>query len=169
MLGMRLAVAVPPRQDERSQEESAGRRMFVGNFDRSVDGAGRVALPAEFRDELGPKCYLTRHPDGFVKLTTQGQFAAEAETIRADIRAGLRPESAMRAFGAQTQIASIDKQGRITLDEGVRSHAGLKSQAIIVGSVEYLEIWRPSRYEQVRAEHHDAHPPRRWDDEDDDV
>lgn len=141
--------------------------MFVGNFDRSVDGAGRIALPAHFRDELGPKCYLTRHPEGFVKLTTEERFAAEAEMIRADIRAGTRPESAMRAFGAQTQIAAIDKQGRITLDEAVRTHAGLRSQAVIVGSVEHLEIWRPSRYEQVRVEHHDADPPRRWDDEND--
>ena len=141
--------------------------MFVGNFDRSVDGAGRVALPADFRDELGPKCYLTRDPEGFVKLTTEARFAAEAEVIRADIRSGARPTSAMRAFGAQTQSVAIDKQGRITLDEAARSHAGLTSQAVIVGAVDHLEVWRPSRYRQIGVEHDHADPPRRWSDEDD--
>ena len=142
--------------------------MFVGEFDRSVDGAGRLALPADFRDDLGSKCYVTCDPDGFVKITTEEIFRSEADHLRELVRSGARPASAMRAFGTKTQIASIDKQGRITLDEATRKHAGLKNQAVIAGAIDHLEIWRPSRFGQVGTEHEVAAPSRIWEDEDDD-
>lgn len=139
--------------------------MFVGEFERSVDGAGRVALPASFRDDLGTKCYLTCDPEGFVKITTEASFRSEAEFLREQVRAGEQPRSALRAFGTKTQIASIDKQGRITLDEGTRAHAGVSNEAIIAGAIDALEIWRPSRFRRVGTEHDGVVPPRAWDDE----
>lgn len=139
--------------------------MFVGEFERSVDGAGRVALPASFRDDLGTRCYLTCDPDGFVKLTTEETFRSEAEFLKAQVRAGEQPPTALRAFGTKTQIVSIDKQGRITLDEPTRRHAGLGSEAIIAGALDALEIWRPSRFRTIGSEHDDVDPPRQWDDE----
>lgn len=142
--------------------------MFVGEFDRSVDGAGRLALPADFRDDLGSKCYVTCDPDGFVKITTEENFRTEADYLREQVRSGVKPGSALRAFGTKTQIASIDKQGRITLDESTRKHAGLKNQAVIAGAIDHLEIWRPSRFGQVGTEHEVAVPSRIWNDEDDD-
>jgi MraZ protein len=142
--------------------------VFVGEFERSVDGAGRLALPADFRDDLGSKCYVTCHPDGFVKITTEDNFRAEADFLREQVRAGSEPASSLRAFGTRTQIASVDKQGRITLDEPTRRHAGLKNQAVIAGAIDHLEIWRPSRYGRVSGEHAVVAPPRIWNDEDGD-
>ena len=143
--------------------------MFVGEFDRSVDGAGRLALPADFRDDLGTRCYVTCDPEGFVKITTEANFRSEADHLRELVRSGERPASALRAFGTQTQIASVDKQGRITLDEATRRHAGLANQAVIAGAIDHLEIWRPSRLSQMRTEHEVVSPSRTWIDEDDDV
>jgi MraZ protein len=142
--------------------------VFVGQYDRSVDGAGRLALPADFRADLGTKCYVTCDPVGFVQITTEENFRAEADFLREQVRAGIEPPSALRAFGTRTQIASIDKQGRITLDESTRAHAGLKGQAIIAGAIDHLEIWRPSRFGQMGTEHAVVSPPRVWNDEDDD-
>jgi MraZ protein len=139
--------------------------VFVGEFDRSVDGAGRLALPADFRDDLGAKCYVTCDPFGFVKITTEENFRVEADFLREQVRAGREPASALRAFGTKTQIVSIDKQGRITLDEATRRHAGLANQAIIAGAIDHLEIWRPSRFRQVGTEHDVASPSRIWNDE----
>lgn len=143
--------------------------MFVGEFDRSVDGAGRLALPADFRDDLGAKCYVTCDPSGFVKITTEDNFRAEADFLREQVRSGAQPQSALRAFGTKTQIASIDKQGRITLDESTRRHAGLANQAVIAGAIDHLEIWRPSRLRQMATEHDVVAPPRVWNDETDEI
>ena len=142
--------------------------MFVGEFDRSVDGAGRLALPADFRDDLGSRCYVTCDPDGFVKITTEATFREEADFLREQVRSGAQPTSALRAFGTKTQIASIDKQGRITLDDATRRHAGLRNQAVIAGAIDHLEIWRPSRFRQVGTEPEVVAPSGSWNDEDDD-
>ena len=143
--------------------------MFVGEYDRSVDGNGRLALPADFRDLLGAKCYVTSDPEGFVSITTMEHFQSEADHLMEQVRTGEQPRSALRAFGVQSSVASIDKQGRITLDEESRKHAGLTGggQAVIAGAITNLEVWRPSRYRQIRGEDDVIQPSRRWLDEDD--
>jgi MraZ protein len=144
--------------------------VFVGEYDRSVDGNGRLALPSAFRDLLGDKCYLRCDPDGFVSITTMEHFEREAGELTERVRQGEQPRSALRAFGVQSSVVSIDKQGRITLDEESRRHAGIKpgGQAVIAGAVTSLEVWRPSRYARISSEHDVVQPPRVWVDEDDD-
>lgn len=141
--------------------------MFVGEYDRSVDGNGRLALPADFRNLLGSRCYVTRDPQGFVKVTTVENFESEAAHLKERVRSGHEPASALRAFGVRSSVASIDKQGRITLDEAARGHAGLADggQAVIAGAIDDLEVWRPSRYRQVRGEDAEVQPSRVWDDD----
>lgn len=142
--------------------------MFVGEYDRSVDGNGRLALPSTFRDELGDRCYVTTDPGGFIAITTVGNFEADAATLMDEVRNGLLPESALRDFGVNSSVASIDKQGRITLDEASRAHAGIRAgaQAILAGALSKLEVWRPSRYGTIRSEDAVVQPPRVWANED---
>jgi len=142
--------------------------VFVGEYDRSVDGNGRLALPSTFRNELGDRCYVTTDPGGFIAITTVENFEADAATLMDEVRSGLLPESALRNFGVNSSIASIDKQGRITLDESTRDHAGIRagSQAIMAGALNKLEVWRPSRYGTVREEDAVVQPSRVWADED---
>lgn len=145
--------------------------MFVGEYDRSVDGNGRLALPSAFRDDLGERCYVTRHASGCLTVTSEETFTAAAQRVLEQVHNGERPESAARNFGVNSSLLSIDKQGRITLDEDSRRHAGLRSggQVVIAGALECLEIWRPSRYRTMRAEDDVTEQPRVWIDEEDDA
>lgn len=142
--------------------------MFVGEYDRSVDGNGRLALPADFRDLLGNRCYVTSDPEGYVKITTVENFQSEADHLKDQVRSGDLPASALRDFGVQSSVVSIDKQGRITIDEATRQHAGLSAggSAVIAGAIDNLEVWRPSRYQQIRGEDAVVQPARIWNDED---
>lgn len=144
--------------------------MFVGEYDRSVDGNGRLALPSTFRDILGDRCYVTTDPGGFVAITTVANFETDAATLLEEVRTGIRPESALRNFGVNSSIAAVDKQGRITLDEASRRHAGIRpgSQAMLAGAINKLEVWRPSRYATIRGEDAVVEPSRVWPDEGDD-
>ena len=142
--------------------------MFVGEYDRSVDGNGRLALPSTFRDDLGERCYVTRHPSGCLAVTSEEVFRLDAERVLVQVRNGERPQSAARDFGVSSSLLSIDKQGRITLDEESRKHAGLRSggQVVIAGALSCLQIWRPSRYRTMRTEDDVTEPARVWIDED---
>lgn len=143
--------------------------MFVGEYDRSVDGNGRLALPSTFRDLLGDRCYVTIDPGGFVAITTVANFEEDAAKLLDEVRNGIRPESTLRNFGVNSSIAAIDKQGRITLDEPSRRHAGIQpgSQAMLAGAISKLEVWRPSRYATIRGEDAVVEPSRVWPDEED--
>lgn len=142
--------------------------MFVGEFVHQVDANGRVTLPATFRDLLSGECYLRRDPDGYLLFLPPPAYEAEIADIQAKIRTGERPPSAMRAYTSKTRKISIDKNGRFTLDEEARAHAGLKpgAQATFVGEGYTFSVWRPSRWAVLDAEDAEATPARVWEDDD---
>ena len=70
------------------------RIVFVGEYDRSVDGNGRLALPSTFRDDLGDRCYVTRHPLVYLAVYVRERLRADAEEVLAKVRRGEMPESA---------------------------------------------------------------------------
>ena len=142
--------------------------MFVGEYDRSVDGNGRLALPSAFRDALGERCYVTRSPEGCLAVMSVDEFTAGAQRVLDEIHSGERPASAARDHAVNSTLLAIDKQGRITLDEDSRRHAGLNGggQVMIAGALNCLEVWRPSRYRTVRVEDGVTQPARVWKDED---
>jgi MraZ protein len=143
--------------------------VFVGEYDRSVDGNGRLALPSTFRDALGDRCYVTRSPLGCLAVMSADDFRIDAQRVLDQVRNGDLPESASRDFGVSSSLLAVDKQGRITLDEDSRRHAGLNSggQVVIAGALSCLQIWRPSRYRTMRVEDDVSQPARVWIDEDD--
>ena len=49
---------------------------------------------------------------------------------------------------------TIDKQGRINVDEQLRSYAGLATETAVTvaGAFDRLEIWTPDRYARVEAD-----------------
>jgi MraZ protein len=138
--------------------------VFVGEFERSVDGNGRLTLPAEFRDKLGASCYLTGHPKGFVSVSTVDDFERKAAELLEKAARGEVTEAAVRKMGRNSSIVAIDKSSRITLDEASRQRAGIEagSQVILVGALDRLEIWRPSRFDTVTDEDDVTEPDRVW-------
>ena len=140
--------------------------MFVGVYDRSIDDNGRLGLPAPFRGELGDRCYATLDPQGGITLRTVAVFEAEADDVIEAVKSGTATARQRRSVATQTVSVSVDKQGRLTLDEKAREFAGLTGgdQAVIVGNLNSIEVWRPSRYETIEAEDLHATNPRVWQD-----
>jgi MraZ protein len=144
--------------------------VFVGEFERAIDGNGRVVLPATFRDKLGGEIYLRLDPRGSLAVTTPEQYEQEAAILRAKVDAGEAPLEALEALGASTSLISIDKHGRITLDDKVLAHSNIRPgrNVMFVGTVYGFSMWRPSRYGTIAAERGEVVPARIWENEDDD-
>jgi len=148
--------------------QQEGEIVFVGVYERSVDDNGRLALPAPFRGELGDRCYATLDPQGCVTVRTSATFESEAAEMMDAVKDGRASSAQRRNLATSTIAVSVDKQGRITLEDKARRHAGLDSgtQVMIVGNLTTLELWRPSRYRTIEAEDELASGPRVWDDHD---
>ena len=141
--------------------------MFVGVHDRQLDDKGRLALPAAFRGELGDKCYVSLDDEGCVTIREATEFEAHARELLDAEKRGDLSRSRRRAIATTSTLVAIDKQGRITLDDKVRTHAGLQPGAAVkvAGTFDAIEVWRPSRFDAIEHEGQVEQPARRWDDE----
>ena len=122
--------------------------MFVGVYERQLDERGRVALPSSYRGELGDHCYLFFGDDGCVSVRSVESFEAEAADMVAKTKRGEVSRNRQRAFASSATQATIDKQGRVTLDARLREHAGLAAQAavVVLGNIDQIEIWDPEAH-----------------------
>lgn len=126
--------------------------LFVGAYERQLDDKGRLALPSRFRGDLGEHCYLAKGDNKCVSVVPAAVFEAEAEAIRSRVVAGELPMSHLRALAGSAQVVSIDKQGRINVDEQLLQYAELRTEspATVAGAFDRLEIWTPERFAQVQ-------------------
>ena len=122
--------------------------MFVGVYERQLDERGRVALPSSYRGELGDHCYLFFGDDGCVSVRSVESFEAEAADLVAKAKRGDVSRNRQRAFASSASQATIDKQGRVTLDARLREHASLEQHAavVVLGNIDQIEIWEPEAH-----------------------
>lgn len=125
--------------------------MFVGVHERQLDPKGRVALPAAFRPRLEPRCYLALGADKCVDVLTAEAFERVANDAMEKVRRGEMSRTQQRALAANAVEVTIDAQGRINIDEKLRTYAGLNldSKVIISGSFDRCEIWDPTRHQRM--------------------
>lgn len=122
--------------------------MFVGVYERQLDERGRVALPPTFRTELGEQCYLAFGDDGCVSVRSEQSFESEATELIEKVKRGEVSRNRQRAFASSATPATIDRQGRITIDATLRAQAGIEPQAavMVLGSLDQIEIWEPATF-----------------------
>lgn len=125
--------------------------LFVGTFERQLDEKGRLALPATFRDRIGERCYLAKGNDKCVTVVPAATFEQEAEDLTARMRLGEVSRNQLRALASSAVLVTIDKQGRVNIDEQLRAYADLISgeQVTVAGSFDRLEVWAPQRFALV--------------------
>lgn len=128
--------------------------FFVGTHERNLDDKGRVALPAPFRSRLGEHCYLVKGLDRCVSVLPAEVFEAEAAYIDERVKAGEISRNEARALFYSASLGSFDKQGRITIDEQLRTYAGLTlgQSLVVAGARDRLEIWSTDRYARVNTD-----------------
>lgn len=141
--------------------------MFVGFHERQLDDKGRLALPSAFRADVGDACYLVYGEERCIDVFPRAAFEDMAAEMMRQVRAKEISLSRQRAFAHSATLVTLDKQGRITLDDESRRHAGLGAggQVVIAGALDCLQIWRPSRFDTVRGEDGVVQPSRVWLDE----
>lgn len=125
--------------------------LFVGAFERQLDDKGRLALPAAFRDRLGEHCYLAKGQDKCVTVVPAATFEEEAEAMAARVRSGEVNRNQLRALASSAILVSLDKQGRVNVDEQLREYADLPlgEPVTVAGSFDRLELWSPRRFALV--------------------
>jgi MraZ protein len=126
--------------------------VFLGEFQHSLDAKGRIILPSKIRSELDSGLIITRAPDGCLWVMARTDFDAWADRLRERARMGdPRWRDVLRFIFAGAHEDHPDKQGRITVPEHLREHAGLEREVTIAGADDRIEIWQRERWEERRS------------------
>lgn len=127
--------------------------FFVGHSERQLDPKGRLALPANFRPELEPSCFLTMGDDKCISVMTRADAESMLDEVRIDVKEGRQPKDALRVLALNMVAVTVDGQGRITVDEKLRTYAGLTpgSKVMVAGAIDRVEIWEPARFAEMSA------------------
>jgi len=121
--------------------------VFSGEYEHTIDGKGRLIIPAKFRADLAEGLFITRGLDGclFVLPPDAWQALSEKVTSLPLSQASARLFSRMIYSGIECKL---DKQGRILLPPPLREHADIESEVVITGVNSRLEIWSKKRWQE---------------------
>lgn len=130
--------------------------MFFGLHERQLDDKGRVALPPVFRNELGEACYLVVGDSRCVDVYGKDEFETNARDIVARVRRGEDTMTKQRALGHSATLVTIDKQGRVTVDERLRDFARipLSSTVVVAGNIDRVELWSEAVHREISELNH---------------
>ncbi|MGH9292376.1 MAG: division/cell wall cluster transcriptional repressor MraZ [Acidimicrobiales bacterium] len=120
---------------------------FVGRFDRSVDGKGRVIFPTRLRPVFDQKGYIAPHEDGCLALWTSEEFEKEADRQHVREVESRRTRDEVREWFSKVSKVALDLQGRMAIPGDLRSHAGLEDTALFVGVHDRFELWSTARWD----------------------
>ena len=126
--------------------------MLIGEYQHTLDPKKRLAIPSKLRKELGEKAILTRGLNNCLFLypmTTWEKLTEKLSQLpmgQGDTRSFLR-----LLFSGAVEV-ECDQLGRILIPDYLKTYAGLRQKAAIVGVHDRLEIWDEERWENYKAE-----------------
>ncbi len=137
--------------------------MFFGTFTPKLDDKGRLTLPAKFRDALAGGLMVTKGQDRCLAVYPREEFLELARRASAASRTNPNARAFVRALAAGADEQRPDGQGRITLTADHRRYAELDKECVVVGSVDFLEIWDAQSWNEYIEENEEAYSQARDD------
>lgn len=118
---------------------------FFGEFFYTIDQANRLTVPAKFRDAVGGEVILYRAPEGCLFLYDMLRFDEVRKKV--DELSGTPDGRRMiRYFYSDVAALTVDRTGRFIIPNEFMTYAGLKSDVVILGVGERMEIWDKEIY-----------------------
>jgi MraZ protein len=129
---------------------------FKGQAAYSVDAKGRVAIPAKMRSALTPEAQgtftLTKGFEKCIYAYPQDEWKHKEEEYAALNRNNRNARHLVRMILMWAEEASLDGQGRISLPKALADYAGIGERALIIGSMDHIEIWDPTAFDDYLQE-----------------
>lgn len=125
--------------------------MFIGEFHHTLDDKGRMAIPVKFRAELAAGAVITRGLDRSLFLYPKAEWEKLASKL-ANLPLG---QADTRAFArlmlAGAMDVEVDKSGRVTVPEYLRTYAGVSKDVVVTGLYDRIEVWDEKAWTEYAA------------------
>lgn len=141
----------------------AKRIVFQGTSELTLDGKGRLSVPARQRETLLAQCEgrvtLTLHHHGCLLIYPRPVWERKREELAQEYTDEERIELARLITGSAFDT-ELDSAGRLQIPSHLRSEASLDRDVTLLGLGSYLELWdTATRQERRRAAFANGLPP----------
>jgi MraZ protein len=133
---------------ERNVAETGVGKMFMGEYEHSVDVKGRISFPAKFRERLGPTFVATKGQDGCLFIFSTAEWRTLKDKLEQLPTTSKNARAVSRFFFSGATELECDKLGRVLLPLKLREYAGLEKEATVIGAGRRIEIWDIVRWEE---------------------
>ncbi len=120
--------------------------MLIGKSYHSLDAQRRVTVPKHMRGELGSQPVLTRGFDGGIFLLPETFWQGLMNTLEHQPFTKKRARDFLRLLSNDAYPVSTDSLGRITIPQSLAESFGIAKDVVVVGSLQYIEVWDRDRY-----------------------
>ncbi|MHC4739906.1 MAG: division/cell wall cluster transcriptional repressor MraZ [Planctomycetota bacterium] len=132
--------------------------LLTGEYQHVIDGKNRVLISNKLRgqidvDEHGSNFYLVLGVNGILCLYPEKYFEQIVMAVAPKTTAPDEAVAFERISFALASKVELDNQGRLLLNERLRTRAGLKDRITLVGVRDHIELWNDENWEQYLADH----------------
>jgi MraZ protein len=132
--------------------------LLTGEYQHVIDDKNRVLVSNKLRsqidvDEHGSSFYLVLGANGILCIYPERCFERIVEAVAPATSAADEAVSFERMSFALASKVQLDTQGRLLINERLRSRAGLTNQITLVGVRDHIEVWNSDSWEQYIEDH----------------
>jgi MraZ protein len=123
--------------------------VFRGRYPHTIDGKGRLSIPAKFREELtarGTETLVLTEGDHCIVAYPMDEWERFEEKLRQQPQLALEMRNFLRVAVASAKDCPVDRAGRTLVPPELREFAGLSKDVMIVGALNKFEIWNRERW-----------------------
>ena len=121
-------------------------KVFIGEYEHSVDAKGRAIMPAKLRDDIGDKFIITKGLDGCLFAYSKDEWNNFEEKLKTLPLTNKNARDFVRFFLSGAVECEIDKQGRFLIPNNLRTYAMLEKEINIIGVGTRVEIWNREKW-----------------------
>ena len=131
---------------------------FLGTYHPRLDDKGRLFLPAKFRERLADGLVITVGQERCLCVYPDAEFDVIFDRVRQAPVTSKAARDYQRMFMSHATDETPDKQGRVTVNQELRTYAGLTRDCAVIGAGTRLEIWDDQTWTRYSAEQEERSP-----------
>ena len=127
-------------------------KLFIGEYEHSLDAKGRVIMPVKLREDIGEKFIVTKGLDGCLFAYSISEWTNFEEKLKTLPLTNKNARDFVRFFLSGAVECEIDKQGRFLIPGNLRTYATLEKEIIIIGVGTRIEIWNREEWKKYSSD-----------------
>lgn len=127
------------------------KKVFIGEYQHSLDSKNRMIVPSKFREGLGEKFVLTKGLDGCLYAYPMNEWMMLENKLKQLPLTSKDARAFVRFFFSGANEIDIDKQGRALIPQNLLEYAGIDKDIVSIGVSTRLEIWSKKNWDEYNS------------------